>query len=79
MISESDAKYPFVIMDTDRSDENSAHWWSFLDLHPRKEIFMFDSFGFEGFNEFVIQDDQKISNKIFYGVKSSIKRTIKAL
>ena len=55
MISESGAKYPFVIMDTDRSDENSTHWWSFLDLHPRKEIFMFDSFGFEGFKEFVIQ------------------------
>ena len=26
------------------------HWWSFLDLHAKIEIFLFDSFGFEGFN-----------------------------
>ena len=30
---------------------------------------MFDSFGFEGFKEFVIQDDQKIINNILYGVE----------
>ena len=50
------------------------HWWSFLDLHPKKEILMFDSFGFEGFKEFVIQDDQKIINKIFYGVENFDKK-----
>ena len=59
------------------------HWWSFLDLHLRKEIVMFDSFHFEGFKEFVIQDDQKIINKIFYSIDkfdiSSIKTTIKSL
>ena len=30
---------------------------------------MFDSFVFEGFKEFVIQNDQKIIKKIFYGVE----------
>ena len=30
---------------------------------------MFDSFGFKGFKEFVIQDDQKIINNIFYGAE----------
>ena len=35
---------------------------------------MFDSFGFEGFKEFVIQDDQKIINKIFYGVEKFYKK-----
>ena len=44
------------------------NWWSFLDLLPKKEIFLFDSFGFEGFKEFIIQDDKKIINKIFYNV-----------
>ena len=44
------------------------NWWSFLDLLPKKEIFLFDSFGFEGFKEFIIQDDKKIINKIFYDV-----------
>ena len=35
---------------------------------------MFDNFGFEGFKEFVIQDDQKIINKIFYGVQKFDKK-----
>ena len=35
---------------------------------------MFDSFGFEGFKEIVIQDDQKIINKIFYGVEKFYKK-----
>ena len=43
-------------------------WWSFLDLLAKKEIFLFDSFSFEGFKEFIIQDDKKIINKIFYDV-----------
>ena len=42
------------------------HWWSFLDLHPKKEIFLFNSFkeGFKGFKELIPQDDQKVLNKI---------------
>ena len=27
MISESGAKYLFVIMNTDRSDKKGIHWW----------------------------------------------------
>lgn len=65
MISESGAQYPFVIMNTNQSDEKGTHWWSFLDLHPKKEIFLFDSLGFECFKEY-IQDDKKTINKIFY-------------
>ena len=38
---------------------------------------MFDSFGFEGFKEFFIQDDQKIINKIFYGVEKFDKKDSK--
>ena len=29
---------------------------------------MFDRFGFQGFKEFVTQDDQKIINKIYFGI-----------
>ena len=35
---------------------------------------MFDSFGFKGFREFIIQDDQKIINTIFYGVEKLDKK-----
>ena len=65
---ESGERYPFIIMNTDRSDKNGTHWWSFLNLHPRKEIFLFDSFGFEGFKEFILQNYQKVHNKILSGI-----------
>ena len=64
-------------MNTDQSDKKGMDWWSFLDLHPKKEIFTVDSFGFEGFKKFVIQDDQKIINKIFYGVEKFDQKDIK--
>ena len=57
-------RYLFIIMNTDRSDKKGTHWWSFLDLHKRK-IFLFNSFGFQGFKEFVIDNDRNILNKIF--------------
>ena len=62
-------KYPFIIMNTDRANEPGTHWWSFLDLHPRKEIFLFDSFGFTGFTKFVIDNDINILNKILFGIQ----------
>ena len=55
-------------MNTGRSDISGTHWWSFLDLHPRKECF-FDSFGFEGFKNFIMQGDKKILNKILFGIQ----------
>ena len=61
-------------MNTDRNDKNGTHWWSSLDLHPKKEIFLFDSFGFEGFKEFVLQNDQKVLNKLLCGIEKFNKR-----
>ena len=78
-ISEPGAQYLFVIMNTDRSDKKGTHRWSFHDLHPKKEIFLFDSFSFEGFKEFIIQDDKRSSIRYFMTLESLIKRTIKLL
>ena len=61
-------------MNTDRSDRNGTHWWSFLDLHKRKEIFLFDSFGFEGLKKFVIDNDKNILNKILFGIEKFQKK-----
>ena len=71
-------RYTFIIMNTDRSDKNGTHWWSFLDLHERKEIFLFDSFGFEGFKEFIIDNDRNILNKILFGIEKFKKRIKKS-
>ena len=63
MMIESKSNYPFITMSTDQSDKKGTHWWSFLELHTKKEIFLFDSFGFEGFKEFILDDDRKCSTK----------------
>ena len=36
----SDKKYPLVIMNTDRSDQNDTRWWSFYDRQPKKEFLL---------------------------------------
>ena len=54
-------------MNTDRSDKKGTHWWSFLKLYPRKEFFFFNSFGFEGFKDFIIDND--VLNKILVGIE----------
>ena len=75
MMIEAKSNYPFIIMNTDRSDKKGTHWWSFLELHTKKEIFLFDSFSFEGFKEFILDDDGNILNKILYGIeKFDLKR-----
>ena len=56
-------------MNTDRSDKAGTHWWSFLDLHPKKEIFLFDSYGFVGFQKFIIDNDRNTLNKILFGIE----------
>ena len=77
MVNERSTQYPFIIMNTDRSNKKGMHWWSFLDLHPNKEIFLFDSFGFDGFKEFLLQDDKKTLNEILYEIKNSEKKDSK--
>ena len=64
-------------MNTDPSDKIGTHWWSFLDFHPKQETFLFNSFGFDGFKEFLLQDDKKTLNKILYGIKKFEKKTAK--
>ena len=74
MAKEKTKKYPFIIMNTDRSDKSGTHWWSCLDLHQKKEIFLFDSFGFTGFQKFVIDNDIGIINKILFGIQKFKKK-----
>ena len=74
MMTETGARDSFIIMNTDCSDKKGTHWLSFLDLNPKKQIFLFDSFGFEGFKEFLLQHGRKTLNKILYGIKKFEKK-----
>ena len=69
MISESKGKIPFLIANTDSSNEPCTHWWSVLDIEPKTDIFFLDSFGLDCLKEFIIQDDKKIIEKILFGIE----------
>ena len=56
----------FFIINTDRFEKKGTHWWSFLNIHLRKEVMLFESLGFSGLNEFIIQDDKKIIKTLLY-------------
>ena len=63
-------KYPFLILNTDRSDKKGTHWCSIFNIQPKNEFFLFDSFGIEGLKNFIIQDDRKIIDKIMTGIEN---------
>ena len=66
--------YPFIIMNTARKNQKGVHWWSILNLDPKKHLFLFDSEGFEGFKFFILQDDKDIIDKLLYNVQSFGKK-----
>ena len=41
----------------------------FIDIHPKNNLFLFDSFGTEGFKLFTVDNDQDIINKLLYNFK----------
>ena len=65
LIREKTAPYPFMIMNTDRSNKDSEHWWSLFEISSKDQIFLFDSFGFVGLKEFIIDNDKEIIDQFF--------------
>ena len=62
IIKEKRAKYPFAIFNTDRENKPGTHWWSFLDIHPKKDLLLFDSFGFVRFKQLIVDNDKNNFN-----------------
>ena len=56
-------KYPFLVSNTDRSDQGRMHWWSIMNISPKKELFFFDLYEIEGMKHFIVSDDKKNSRK----------------
>ena len=80
IIKRRNAKYPFAIFNTDKHNELGIHWWSFLDIDPKNNLFLFDSFGLEGFKLFIVDNDQGIISKLLYNFqKCKLKPTIQKL
>ena len=68
IIKEKRAKYPFAIFNTDRENKSGTHWWSFLDIHPKKDLLLFDSFGFVGFKQLTVDNDKNIIDKMLFNL-----------
>ena len=68
-IKRRNGKYPFAIFNTDKENEPGVNWWSFIDIHPKNNLFLFDSFGIEGFKLFIVNNDQDIINEVLYNFK----------
>ena len=68
LIGTKKAPYPFMIMNTDRKNKDGEHWWSLLEITDKKQTFLYDSFGFIGLKDFIIDNDRLILDKFFYGL-----------
>ena len=59
-----------ILCNTDEHDKPVTHWWSFMDIHPpKKNLFLFDGLGIEGFKFFIVDNDNKIINQLLYDFK----------
>ena len=38
IIKEERGKYRFAIFNTDKENKPGTHWWSFLDIYPKKRL-----------------------------------------
>ena len=70
IIKEKRAKYPFAIFNTNRENKPGTHWWRFLDIHPKKGLQLFDSFGFVGFKQFIVDNDKNIIDKMLFNLEN---------
>ena len=60
IITEKRAKYPFAIFTTDKENKPGTHWWSGLDIHPKKDLLLLDSIGFIRFKQFIVDNNKNI-------------------
>ena len=70
IIKRKNGKYPFATFNTDKHDKPETHWWSFMDIHPPKNLFLFDGLRIVGFKFFIVNNDNKIINELLHGFKN---------
>ena len=69
ILKKNEEKYPFIIMNTARVNSNGIHWWSIVNIEPKKHIFLFDSYGFKGFTVSLMRDNKHVIDKVLYNLK----------
>ena len=63
---------PFIVLNTDRNDQEGTHWMSLLNFCPNTNILLFDSFGEIGLKHFLITTENIKYIKTFFKL---IKKT----
>ena len=66
IIKKRNGKYPFPIFNTDKHNKPGTHWWSFMGIHPKKNLLLFDSLGLEGLKFFVVDNDGTVIDELLY-------------
>ena len=79
IIRHRNTKYPFAVFNTEKESEPGKQWWSFLDIHPKNNLFLFDSFGLEGFKLFDVDNDKQIINDLLFNFKRCESKSNKKL
>ena len=51
------------------------HWWSFPDICPKRDLLLFDSFGFVGFKKFIIDNDLSVIDKLLFNLQNLIEKS----
>ena len=69
IIKKRNEKYPFAIFNADKHNKPGTHWGSFMDIHPRKNLLLFDSLELEGFKFFIVDSDENIIDKLLHNFK----------
>ena len=68
------AKYSFTIFNTGKESKAGTHWQSFLDIYPRKDLLLSDSFSFAGFKQFIVDNDKNIIDKMPFNLEKINKK-----
>ena len=68
-IKKRNAKYPFAIFNIDRHNEPGIHWWSFMDIHQKKKLMLYDSLGLDGFKIFIVGNGKRITDELLFNFK----------
>ena len=75
IIKAENATYSLAIFNTDRENKPEMHWWSFLD--PKKDLLLFDNFGFAGFKKIIIDNDLSVIDELLFSLQKFNKKDSK--
>ena len=66
IIKKRNAKYSFAIFNTDKHNKPVMHFWSFMDIHPKRNLLLL---GLDGFKFFIVDNDEAIIDELLYNFK----------